>query len=182
MEHCWRITKYNPNLRDENGNYTKDEWTAISDVGKKYSGEVFIMDQYLTVEDKYIIAIINIMDSAEIPCLEVKRLNKWEHEFEFEEYYTDNMLNLYRTVKNGDRFHKDKLVDLCKLLLRENIGCQLWFESNMYVHFGYDYYMYVGINSDCHDALEGIRNLGLFVEKFESPYLNIDKYDDEERS
>lgn len=29
-----RITKYNPDNRDENGSYKLDEWTSISDIGK----------------------------------------------------------------------------------------------------------------------------------------------------
>lgn len=179
MEFFWRITKYNPNFRNENGNYTKDEWSSIYDVGNKYPDGILLVEEYLNVEEKYVNAIISLMNSAEIPHLEVKRLNMWKQEFKYTEYYTESMLKLYSTVKNGDLFQKDELKDLCKLILRENLGCQLWYDSNMYVHFGYDYYMYVGINKVSPETLESIKNSGLFVEECESPYLNIDDSDNE---
>ena len=31
--YCYRITKYNPNLRDASGAYKKDEWIFYSDIG-----------------------------------------------------------------------------------------------------------------------------------------------------
>ncbi len=37
MKFMWRVTKYNPTFRDENGTYIKDEWTSFSDIGKKVS-------------------------------------------------------------------------------------------------------------------------------------------------
>ena len=40
-----------------------------------------------------------------------------------------------------------------------------------YVHFGYDYYMYIGLSVKCTDALAAVQQRGLFVEPFRSPYL-----------
>lgn len=181
MKYCWRITKYNPIFRDERGSYVKDEWTSISDIGKEYCGKTFTIEQYLKTEDKYINAILKLMRSAKIPYLQVKNLCKWEHKFEseFPELYTDRMLNVYNSVKNDDMCKEDELRDLCKLELREKIGFQLWYKSRMYVHFGYDYYMYIGIDRKCNDALDWIASSGLFAEQYESPYLNYDDSDDD---
>lgn len=179
MKYCWRITKYNPKYRDENGSYAKDEWTSLYDIGKQYQGETFTIEQYLETEEKYISAILKIMNSAKVPYLQVRKLYKWEHSFKFLEHYTGRMQNVYNMVKNGDVFKNDELQDLCKLVLRENIGCQLWYESLMYVHFGYDYYMYIGIGRKCSDTLKWINSSGLFVEQYESPYLNYNVFDDD---
>lgn len=40
----------------------------------------------------------------------------------------------------------------------------------MYVHFGHDYYMFIGSSTSCPLALKNIEKMGLFVEDFESPY------------
>lgn len=46
----------------------------------------------------------------------------------------------------------------------------------MFVHFGYDYYMYIGSSKELpQDLRNKIENLGLFVENFESPYLPDDE-------
>ncbi len=40
----------------------------------------------------------------------------------------------------------------------------------MFIDFGHDYYMFIGSRSKCKDTLQKIKNSGLFVEDFESPY------------
>ena len=32
----YRITKYNPEFRDEEGRYILDEWTSVTDIGKEF--------------------------------------------------------------------------------------------------------------------------------------------------
>ncbi len=57
-----------------------------------------------------------------------------------------------------------------RLILREDMWCK--FESdNVSIHFGYDYYMYIGSNASCDSVIEQIRLNGLFVEPYRSPYL-----------
>ncbi|MFL0507599.1 hypothetical protein ACH0B5_17895 [Ureibacillus sp. 179-F W5.1 NHS] len=34
MKYQWRITKYNPAFRDQDGAYMKDEWISSSDIGQ----------------------------------------------------------------------------------------------------------------------------------------------------
>ena len=179
IEYQWRITKYNPAYRSKQGCYTNNEWTSFYDVGKNYSGRVFAIEEYLQVEEKYVNAIINLMLAAKVPYLVVRNLYKWEQDFKFMEYYSNRMIKLYNCVKNGYEIQGEDLREMIKLVLRENLGCQLFNNSNMYVHFGYDYYMYVGTNNSCSDTLEEIRKDGLFVEQCKSPYLNIDNSNDE---
>lgn len=49
----YRISKYNPLTVDENGDY-KEDWTAISDIGKSFDGETLTVAKYVEVEDSYI--------------------------------------------------------------------------------------------------------------------------------
>lgn len=41
------IVKYSPQKYDSNGIYTTDEWTSIWDVGKKFDGKLFTLEEYL---------------------------------------------------------------------------------------------------------------------------------------
>ena len=54
----YRITKYNPKYRQLDGKYLNNEWTSYSDIGKKYNGKLFTMQNYIEVENSYVTAII----------------------------------------------------------------------------------------------------------------------------
>jgi hypothetical protein len=56
--------------------------------------------------------------------------------------------------------------------LREEFWCRLETEDR-FLHFGYDYYMYVGVKTTCSASITFAREVGLFVEQFDSPYLEI---------
>ena len=62
--------------------------------------------------------------------------------------------------------------ELAKLTLRNAIWCKLGFKKQFFVHFGYDYYMYIGASEDCTKAKEVVKETGLFIEDFKSPYLS----------
>lgn len=168
----WRITKYSPNNRI-NGDYTKEEWTSISDVGKSYSNEVFLIEHYLQTESLYIMALISIVNEMKINSLQVTNLEKHDFGFlndRFHTLYSDEMKKIYSNINNGDSISGNELVLLCKLVLREKLWCKLQ-TSGMFVHFGFDYYMYIGSALKCKNSLKAIVNSGLFIEPFQSPYL-----------
>lgn len=170
--YCWRITKYNPTNLIK-GVYQKKEWTSISEVGKIFSTGKFLLEHYLQTELLYIMAIIYIMNENSITSLQVADLEKYSIELEkaeFNSIYTDEMKRFYSNVKNGDYISEHELEVLTQLILREKIWCKFQSED-MFVHFGFDYYMYIGSMMDCSDSLMKISNSGLFVEYFKSPYL-----------
>lgn len=50
---------------------------------------------------------------------------------------------------------------LAKLTLRNAIWCKLGFKKQFFVHFGYDYYMYIGASEGCAKAKEVVKETGL---------------------
>jgi hypothetical protein len=64
------------------------------------------------------------------------------------------------------------LGDVCRLVLREILWCKLESENGFYIHFGYDYYMYIGGPAPSENSIAYGRQQGLFVEEMESPYLD----------
>lgn len=53
----YRITKYNPEFRNEQGFYTKNDWTSISDIGQVFDEGVLTAEDYKQMEDSYIKAL-----------------------------------------------------------------------------------------------------------------------------
>lgn len=178
----WQITKYNPINRDENGKYLKDEWTSISDIGRKYNGVEFTLDDYLSVEQLYVDAVIGFMKGLNIQFLKVCKLEKrfslekisGFHQ-NFEDFHPKSMLDLFNSIKNDDILNTQQVEDVCKLILREHLWCELRDdESLLTIRFGYDYYMYINSLSECKNIIEQIAVSKLFVEPYDGTNSDYD--------
>ena len=150
----YRRTKYNPQLR-VNGKYLLDEWTSISDIGKIISNREFTMKEYERVEQSYISFIFRVLSICDIKALTINQLEnrnrlKWSNK---------QLLN----ISQIKLFVKDCLREKCWGKLETN---------NFYIHFGYDYYMYIGTNIERNIIQEIALKFELYVEDYKSPYLN----------
>ncbi len=173
-----RVTKYNPIYRDQNGYFTREEWISFYDIGKVFGEKLLDIFQYIEVENSYINSVIATMEKNNVQELRVVGLEKRfeldelkEEIINYKDYYSDEMLKFFKQIKDGDVLTIREIVMLCRLILREHIWCKLESMPNMYVHFGYDFYMYIGCASNYEDTKSLIEKTGLFAESFESPYL-----------
>lgn len=146
----WRVTKYNLKYRDENGAYLRDEWTIFREVGKIFDGKKVTISDYLVVEDNYIEAILSFMDCLHIGELKLTSLNKANRPIE-NEIYSQEMIDVYGRIKNRYIASRSEVAIIACLILRHNIWCRLK-SDDMYVHFGWDYYMYIGTKNECKRA------------------------------
>lgn len=170
----WRITKYNPKYRNEEDEYQKDEWTSCHDIGKLYDGKEFTVDDYMVVENAYINAVVSIMNGLNIKAITAKYLEKHNDNLELHETplaYTKEMIELFERLQEGDILEIRDVEHLCRLALREQLWCKLENDNNMFIHFGYDYYMYIGCLSKPEGIISLTQKIGLYIERFESPYL-----------
>lgn len=159
----WRITKYNPKNRDKDGFYLDhEEWTCFSEVGTKVSEE-----DYLRTESNYINAITTFMDELGIKKLYLNDLEIWSDEVQ-----NQNASPFLTKMWVGKSVSTQEIKELAKLTLRNVIWCKLSYKNKFFVHFGYDYYMYIGTNMDSQNVRQKIEDTGLYVEEFKSPYLN----------
>lgn len=159
----WRITKYDPKNRDERGSYLDDkEWTCFPEVGTKVSEE-----DYLKTESNYINAITTFMDEMGLNKVYLNALEVWS-----DEVANQNASGFLSNMWVGKGVTTQEINELAKLTLRNVIWCKLSYKNDFFVHFGYDYYMYIGANKDCPNARKKVRASGLFVENFNSPYLH----------
>lgn len=167
---AYRVTKYDPSKRDASGAFPLEDWTSVSDVGRSIGGKVVTKQQYLHAEDSYVEAVRKLLSHAGISSMRLEGLE-------------------VKTDGNDVRFSNDGLATICTQLhdntlvagrelecvvrgcLREYIWCRLAGPRQSYVHFGYDYYMYVGLPES---ASAMVLPQGMFIEDVESPYAEID--------
>lgn len=169
MLYQWRVTKYNPRYRKGNG-YHQDDWTSVSDIGKSFQGHILDIDSYLTMEDRYVSSALHFFSNSGVGHLTVVSL---EQNIDVPPFiYTLNLSNIMNsfTVHEGMVIRKDQFDTVCRLNLRELIWCKLEQNGLFFVHFGYDYYMYIGCAYPCAQSVHYAQSLGLFVEHYASPY------------
>lgn len=166
----WQVTKYNPDYRNENGHYTlAQEWTCPSEIGNFIEGKVFTLKEYLSIESAYVKAIVNFMKDSGIDSLRIIGL-------EVNVTEADKSSILYESEFDHLTLDEDVIISesevrtIAKMVLRNFIWCQFYSKGNFFVHFGWDYYMYIGSAEKCLSAIKSAEENGLFVEQYKSPY------------
>lgn len=162
----YRITKYNPIFRVEGKGYTKDEWTAISDVGEKYNNIEFTMKEYLSMEKKYCQSIKKFLNAYNITSLKIDLFGSI-----YKRRKLKKIIGKEKTkkLKKGNILNLEDIIQFSILCLREDIWCMFSGENSTYLHFGDDYYIFIG--TDKPEVLFEVPK-GIYKEYIDSPYLN----------
>lgn len=163
----WRVSKYNPSHRNTSGSYQKNEWTSFSDIGKIFDDEKLTFDDYLPLEDAYIQAIIGFMECNQTDTMRIASLEKHALPQDVS-LYSKLMLDIFENIANKMIVDKETIKSVGRLALREDLWCKLE-AKNMRIHFGYDYYLYIGSKSACSGTIAQIESTGLFVEEYDLP-------------
>ena len=78
MKFHYRITKYDPQYRDENGRYTQNAWTSFHDIGKSFGSSVLSEQEYYKVENAYVssaLAFLNESGVRKLSLVDVQKPN-----------------------------------------------------------------------------------------------------------
>jgi hypothetical protein len=154
--HQFRITKYNPVHRTGDGSFQLEDWTSSADVGKSFQGVVLTEAEYKSVERAYIDTALAFLEEAQVSQLAVVGLEN--HNF------------AEGAPSEGDVLALNEIQNVLSSVLGERYWCKL--ESlHAFVHVGYDFYMYVGVPVACPAAEVLAKRSSLYVEPFQSPYL-----------
>ncbi len=148
----YRISKFNPQNR-LNGIYQISEWTSVSDIGKEFDSGILTEDQYKRVEAAYIDCSIEILRKADVSGLLVCSPEYYDEKIRFPEVlYAE--IDIRRAI-------------MC--CLQEKCWVKLE-ASSFFIHFGYDYYMYIGTDLPCILIEKIVKKYNLFCERALSPY------------
>ncbi len=151
----YRISKYDPQNRNTAGHYLPREWTMFSEVGQERGGVVLSLDEYERVESAYVESALAFLTEAEVRFLFACGV--------------ENANDVPTAPYEGACLDSATLAASMRSILRGEFWCRLEVPL-AYVHFGCDYYMYVGVPAACKAASDFTRDRGLFVEPFDSPY------------
>ncbi len=171
INHQWRVTKYNPALRDDNGYYTLvEEWTCPSEIGKTINGNEFTLEEYLRVEAAYIDTVVQFLNASDLDSLRILQCSTVTISSE------ERQAILYEPAFKDVQVAVDRVVTIpeirtiCQMVLRNLLFCDFYAKDQFFVHFGWDYYMYIGSSENSLSAIAFAENSGLFVEPIRSPY------------
>lgn len=150
----YRISKYNPIYRQD-GIYKKEEWTSMGDIGRIYDNIMFTPEMYLTVEQSYLSVIKSFCEQLNVDFLTVIGL---------EDY------NCLCGFYNGQEVRLNDILQISRDCLREKYWCKLE-SKDSFIHFGYDYYLYVGSSMTYENVKKITDCYNLYIEPIPSPYL-----------
>ncbi|HLP02525.1 MAG TPA: hypothetical protein VK163_10920 [Opitutaceae bacterium] len=151
----YRVTKYDPAFRNNAGAYTRDDWTMFRQIGDAFGGVTLSESEYLRIESAYVEAATAFLTEDQSPELRVTSL--------------EIRADLPTVPPEGSLVAWSDFGRICRSVLREEFWCMLQADGR-FVHFGWDFYMYIGVVSPCEKAIEKAQTLGLFVENCASPY------------
>ncbi len=151
----FRVTKYNPAHRDALGRFSGDDWTCFSQVGTSVRGVRLTLQAYEGVERAYIQSAQAFLQESGVRSLTARGV--------------ENARASPEAPREGEVLAMDALAKAMQHVLRNEYWCR--FEApSAFVHFGWDFYMYVGVPQPCEAASVFATTRGLFVEAFDSPY------------
>ena len=131
-----------------------DEWYLHSQIGKRFGGVLLTEDEYLRVESAYISTAAHFYREAGLP--DIFAIGVADHRRQ-------------GAPPEGSLILPQDLAKLCRAMLREEYGCRIE-GGDFFIHFGWDFYMYIGTSAPCEGALNFAASIGLFPEPFISPY------------
>lgn len=170
LPYIWRISKYNPGLRNSQGQFQGDEWTFFAQVSQSFSGTKLTYEDYVSVENAYVRSAMLFLADAGLVSLQIAELERPHVALEVSSKFQCILLRP-ENLRNDTVVRLDQLADLIRLNLRELTWCKLQEADKFYLHFGWDYYIYVGSTNPSLRAIQGTTQSGLYVEAKASPYL-----------
>lgn len=159
----FRLSKYDPKLRTPDGRYGRNEWTSFCDIGREFYDGVLTLSKYQETEDLYVAAIRSFLQTAGISGMVIDAFESTsEDKRDISQYLTP------AESKNDCEVSIDVIDQIVRLCLREIVWVRLSGPNDTYLHFGYDFYAYVGARNVGPRAWHPPN--GLFAEQSVSPY------------
>lgn len=155
------IVKYDPKFFNEDGIYTKDEWTSFYDIGKMFDNRVLTLKDYIITENNYIDFMLDCLKLSDCKFLTIEWSWEYEKKYfrscmkkisaidpDFNEY---EYLLLVHEIESKKKISISIARSLFKLMLRESFNLCLSNQSKkIKIYAGYEYYLHVFTDIDTH--------------------------------
>ena len=171
-----RATKYDPKNRSEDGIYLVDEWTSVVDVGTEFPTGVLTVEAYVAIENAYVETVLKLMHALGLETLKTWHLEGYFCTDGIPQDILDNHTPEPIQIREGLSLDRHGVDYAVRQNLRNTMWCCLVGEHDTYVHFGDDYYMYLGCNQNI--AKECLETQFMYLEEYESP-IEIDPDEDD---
>jgi len=136
-----------------------DEWTGFDDIGRTFGGTVLTQAEYDRVEEAYVRTALQMLEANGVHSVVLRGV-------EDNAGFGSGKL----TISDGHKIRVRDMVPYMRAILREHFWGRLE-GDHAFVHFGWDYYMYVGVPEACPEfVVDEARGRGVFIEPFVSPY------------
>lgn len=183
MNDNWSINTL-PILKEENYRWS-NSWTSIGDIGRIYNGRKFTYEDYYQTEQAYVkllVAIFQYLHARKIKLIQLEVYEDLPPKTTYDK--SGELRKWHKKVKNDMSLSLEDLHYIVPLILRENMWGTLYHKrSRTYIHFGYDYYVYVNSSMFYYhnddkvyfnvDLEKLVSKYGLFIEYEYSPELRM---------
>jgi len=128
----------------------------VSDIGGTFGGEILTLRHYLDVEGRHLLVVAEFLEEANVACTRARGLESYGASW---------------WPAEGQSLSRLETVDVVREMLRERGFCRLEGEANVYIHIGFDYYVFVGGDVPCRRTMKAAAAAGLLIDTdFTSPY------------
>ncbi len=158
--HYYRLTKYNPKFRDAKGHYKKDEWTYYEQIGQAFGDSTFTRTEYLATEKRYIECICEFLKASDISKMRSARV---------ENRSTTSFNGV--PIRKGKNYTVSELRKIIPGVLRGRFWLQFRTEEGYFLHFDWDYYVYLALPLPKKQLVPVANKFKLFLEEGYMPDL-----------
>ena len=161
----FRVTKYDPTLRDAEGRFLGDEWTSLTDLPDTPTA----MAAYRRTEDEYIACVretLSVLAPASLSLVGVEKHSSMPRVPASLDVESRALRAEARALPHTITPSQAEV--FVRAALRELMWGKIEGSDGSYIHVGYDYYLYIGAPSG---QLRPMASSPLFWEPMDSPYL-----------
>jgi len=164
-KYAYRILLRSPRKRRDPGG--PGQWTSVSHIGAEYG---LTVGGYLKTENDVVRLLLSCLHTSGIDKLIVSELELYPDRPGFElPAALGEPLHAPQDVTDGLVISAEQAEIWIRLNLRELLWSKLIGNGAFYIHFGYDYDVYVGSSCDCAEIISEGHRVGLFVDAYPSP-------------
>lgn len=167
----YRLSKYNPAYRNNEGAYRKNEWTSICDIGTEYDDGILTVSTYLKVEESYCKVVKAILEKYSESSFSIQRVERYvdttSASLIVNKYGIDFSINdifHFNAIKQNHKISIDEVEFYLKFLLRELVWYVL-VGKEISITVGHDYYVHLQSKNPLETFEDYVANEGLYLER-----------------